>query len=109
MAGFCRLGGVGCVLSQLSTVAASAGVVVEAVRWQWVGGCNGPESRRKIWELGPTNKTVHLSFAVDWSKEVNPLLSSHIIICNRLKFQIIIHKPVYNKFVFGSSNWLRTD
>ena len=53
MAGFCRLGGVGCVLSQLSTVAASAGVVVEAVRWQWVGGCNGPESRRKIWELGP--------------------------------------------------------
>ena len=23
---------------------------------------------------GITNKTVHLSFAVDWSKEVNPLL-----------------------------------
>lgn len=25
---------------------------------------------------GITNKTVHLSFAVDWSKEVNPLLLS---------------------------------
>ena len=25
---------------------------------------------------GITNKTVHLSFAVDWSKEVNPLLIS---------------------------------
>ena len=25
---------------------------------------------------GITNKTVHLSFAVDWSKEVNPLLGS---------------------------------
>ncbi|WP_297147905.1 hypothetical protein, partial [uncultured Desulfovibrio sp.] len=24
---------------------------------------------------GITNKTVHLSFAVDWSKEVNPLLT----------------------------------
>jgi len=27
---------------------------------------------------GITNKTVHLSFAVDWSKEVNPLLFSFI-------------------------------
>ena len=25
---------------------------------------------------GITNETVHLSFAVDWSKEVNPLLLS---------------------------------
>ena len=25
---------------------------------------------------GITNETVHLSFAVDWSKEVNPLLTS---------------------------------
>jgi hypothetical protein len=28
---------------------------------------------------GITNKTVHLSFAVDWSKEVNPLLKSVLI------------------------------
>ena len=31
---------------------------------------------------GITNKTVHLSFAVDWSKEVNPLLCSK---CEKLK------------------------
>ena len=30
---------------------------------------------------GITNKTVHLSFAVDWSKEVNPLLSATIESC----------------------------
>lgn len=28
---------------------------------------------------GITNKTVHLSFAVDWSKEVNPLLDAETV------------------------------